>query len=233
MTQVFNDDVNLRKQIGQSLGVPNAGGARYDLFLRNMLRDRCCGNRAFNAWLTDLEDLASAQGRLGAAGVGTESGIKGKFEWTVMRSLIQASIQLAAQDSIDGAANNEIVTKTGDDKTGYILTANLGLIKNKADGTAPDDRLLAARETLRRSIATDKSDHPELAHLRYVAVDAGASGNTTLTGSAKASLLMAFDGDDTLIAGTGATWFYGGAGSDTADFVGLWGRGCGAEYWRR
>lgn len=92
MTQVFNPDVNLQTQIGNALDVA-AGRERYDLFLRQLVNDKLNkGGVVTNMWLDDLASLASAVGRLGAAGDGTESGIKTEFEWSVMRALIQSAI---------------------------------------------------------------------------------------------------------------------------------------------
>jgi hypothetical protein len=85
MTQTFNTDVSLRHEIGDHLGVANpemGNNSRYDLFFRQLVDDKV-NKYGFitDMWLKDLEDLAKAEGRLGAAGVGTEPFIKSIFEW--------------------------------------------------------------------------------------------------------------------------------------------------------
>jgi|GEM_PF-973220 len=250
LTQVFNSDVNLRTKIGHELGVTDpAVNTRYDIFLRQLINDKINNNgEVTNMWLNDLGKLANVNkdGRLGIAGVGTEDGIKSTFEWAVMRSLIQSTIQYAAQESlkqipghIGTIDDSGIIGRIGDTTNsegnviaGDVIYADLSKLDPDIAPVVAQTAALMQPFLGNPSVATLSSAQQLLfGAVRHIVADAGADSATILqgpnippNGMTEVTLLAGFNGDDTLIAGNRQTLFYGGAGVDTADMSG-WSQG--------
>jgi len=224
MTQVFNKDVNLQTKIGTELGLTEAADqTRYDIFLRQLVNDKLNhGGVVTEIWLQDLQNLADAQGRLGAAGVGTDDGIRNKFEWVLMRSLIQTAIQHAAQESI-----KEIDTSPGNPsgigvihKSGDVITADLSGLDDSSGALTQIDSISEFLNPLYLGMTSEQQNI--LSSVRHIVVDAGANSATNMTGvelveSSDSTLMVGFEGDDHLVAGSGSVLMYGGPGEDAAD----------------